>query len=285
MPVFDNFLLQKLNFRQHGWIFQSAPKKQTNPPWLKKNWLVCLYSLKFSLTSLFNFCLKWAGSVNQQQHRRQKARTPSQGTSVDWNSRKRNVKLQSVQCTLWPQTPKRPLLFLLSFSAMWLPVIYLLPEHVGPFAQHSSACPPQHMKASATAVLDGAKWVPDGKVFCVYVCVCVSSHIREQLLLYKWPESHPQGNVGETVQDGREHVGVAYCMWKHVRYPQRSWYALDLYVLMLAHGQKCRLVLHYALSTITAETQKELLWNWEIATATLHMCKIMPVQYSSKAID
>lgn len=188
----------------------------------------------------------------------QKARTPSRGTSVDWNSRKRNVKLQSVQCTLWPQTPKQPLLFLLSFSAMWLPVIYLLPEHVGPFAQHSSACPPQHMKASATAVLDGAKWVPDGKVFCVYMCVCVSSHIREQLLLYEWPESHPQGNVGETVQDGRERVGVAYCMWKHVRYPQRSWYAPDLYVFMLAHGKKCRLVLHYALSTITAETQKEL---------------------------
>lgn len=88
-------------------------------------------------------------------------------------------KTRGIQCSRWPQTLRRPLRFLLSYGAIQLPVIYLLLEHVGLFAQHSSACPPQHMKASATAVLDGGKWVPDGKVFCVYVCVCVSCHIRE----------------------------------------------------------------------------------------------------------
>lgn len=158
----------------------------------------------------------------------------TRGTFVDWNCRKRNVKLESIQCALQPQTPKQPLLFLLSFSAMWLPVIYLLSEHVGPFAQHSSACPPQHMKASATAALHGGKWVPDGKVFCVYMCVCVSCHIRERFYCTSGLSHIPRVMWGRLLQDGGEHVGVAYCMWKHVCYPQASWYALDLCAFMLA---------------------------------------------------
>lgn len=105
--------------------------------------------------------------------------THSHTTSVVLSQQGKTFKNERIRCRLWPQTPKRPLHFLLSYGAMQLPVIYLLSEHVGPFAWHSSACPPQHMKAPATAVLDGGKWVPDGKVFCVYAYVCVTCHIRE----------------------------------------------------------------------------------------------------------
>lgn len=135
-----------------------------------------------------------------------------------------------------PQTLRRPQRFLLSYGTMQFPVIYLLLEHVGLFAQHSSACPPQHMKASATAVLDGGKWVPDGKVFCVYVCVCVSCHIRERFLTVQvtWVTS-PRVMWGRRLQDGGECVGEAYCMWTHVCC---SWRALDMCVFSLEHTQE-----------------------------------------------
>ena len=116
--------------------------------------------------------------------------------------KKKMSKNERIQCRRWPQTPKRPLGFLQSYGAMRPPVIYLLSELAGPLARHSSACPPQHMKASATAVLDGGKWVPDGKVFSVYVCVCVSRHIRECFYCTSGLSHIPGVMWGRLLQDG-----------------------------------------------------------------------------------
>lgn len=60
---------------------------------------------------------------------------------------------------------------------LWRPPPCNLPsvaEHVGPLARHSSACPPQHMKASATAVLDGGNESQMAKCF---VCMCASEFL------------------------------------------------------------------------------------------------------------
>ncbi len=79
-------------------------------------------------------------------------------TSVDRNQQGKEMsKMRGCNADVGRKTQKRLLRFLLSYGAMRPPVIYLLSECVGPFAQHSSAGPPQHMKAPATAVLDGGK--------------------------------------------------------------------------------------------------------------------------------
>lgn len=101
-----------------------------------------------------------------------------------------------------PQTQKRPLRFLLSYCAMRPPVIYLLSDHVGPFAQHSSACPPQHMKASATAVLEGGNESQMAKCF---VCMCASvlfCHIRECFYCTSGLSHVPGVMWGRLLQDG-----------------------------------------------------------------------------------
>ena len=64
-------------------------------------------------------------------------------------------------------------------------------------------------------------------VQCVCVRLCFWPHKRV-LLLYKWPESHPRGNVGKTIAGWWGRVGVAYCKSMHVWCPQSSWYAPDI---------------------------------------------------------
>lgn len=137
---------------------------------------------------------------------------------------------------------------------MWPPVIYLLLEHVGPIARHSSACPPQHMKALATAVLDGGKWVPDGKVFCVYVCVWVCCHIKECFYCTSFLSHIPGVMWGRLLQDGGGCVCVANCMWMHVCCPQSSWCALDMCACV--HAYTCTRVL-----TIPALYCRKTLWT------------------------
>lgn len=48
-------------------------------------------------------------------------------------------------------------------------------------------------------------------VLCACVRPCFLPHKRV-LLLYKWPDSHPWGNVGKTTAGWWGRVGVAYCM-------------------------------------------------------------------------
>lgn len=64
---------------------------------------------------------------------------------------------------------------------MQLPVIYLLSEHVGPFAIRLAflCLPTATHESSGHSCSRWGKWVPDGKVFCVYMYVCITCHMRE----------------------------------------------------------------------------------------------------------
>lgn len=91
---------------------------------------------------------------------------------------------------------------LLGVAAHRRPVISLLSEHVALAAWRSSGGPPQNMKALGTAVLHGGKWVPDGRVFCVHVCVRVSHHIRERFYSTSGLTALPGVMWGRLAQDG-----------------------------------------------------------------------------------
>ena len=197
---------------------------------------------------------------------------------------KRNVKNERIQCRRWPQAPKRSLRFLLSYGAMQPPVIYLLSELVGPFARHSSACPPQHMKASATAVRDGGKWVPDAKVLCVYVCVCVSCHIRECFYCTSGLSHIPRVMWGRLLRDG----GGAWV------YPTVYECTLAVHIAagirwtcLYAHAREFQVFLLWTLRKNPKTAAERILQpcNRQIASAAPHMCCVMHAQYSSKAID
>lgn len=71
----------------------------------------------------------------------------------------------------------------------------------------------------------GAKSVPDGKVSCEFARVCVSCHMRDCFYCTSSLSHIPRVMWGRLLQDGGEHVGVAYCMWKHACCPQSSWYS------------------------------------------------------------
>lgn len=120
-------------------------------------------------------------------------------------------------------------------------------------------------------------------VLCICVRMCFLPHKRV-LLLYKWPESHPRGNVGKTIAGWRGCVGVAYCMRMHICCPQSSWTCLCIHAHEILVSRLW--TLHkFTPDPETAASRILQPCNRQIASTAPLLCCVMRAQYSSRVID